>query len=511
MNLRATALATASGLLLAFAFPTFDLNILAWLAFIPLFIALTNQSVKSGFRIGGIFGLVYFTGTVYWVENSVHFYGGVPLIPASLITLLLCAYLALYPALFGAAMVQVRKNHPSIAFIIAPALWTVLELARTFIFSGFPWSLLGYTQCSTLPVIQMADITGVYGVSFLIVFVNAAGAEFLLNRKRFFPLLAAAITMALVLGYGFMRLHESEATGTITVSVVQGNIEQDKKWDPAYQSHVVEVYKRLTREAMKQHPDLILWPETAVPYYFTGSGIDRAKTDDLIQFVKENRISLLFGSPTYEIIKPGKVQLRNSAFLLAPGGTIAAEYHKIHLVPFGEYVPLKSVLFFVEKMVQAVGDFQPGHEYTVMAVPVKGNDTARVSTVICYEIIFPALVRQFVNRGANVVTTITNDAWFGRTAAPYQHFSMAVLRAVENRVPVARAANTGISGFIDTKGRILQTSPLFAEAHLTQSLALGNTKTFYTRYGDLFSYLCLIASLIILFIVPNNKLPGNKH
>ena len=494
MNFRTAALATVSGLLLAASFPTIQFHLLAWFALVPLLIALKDSSVRNGFWTGGITGLVYFAGTVHWVTNSVHFYGGVPLVPASLITLLLCAYLAIYPALFGAALVHVRKNHPSLAFLAAPALWTALELARTYVFSGFPWSLLGYTQYTTLPVIQVADITGVYGISFLIVLVNAALAELLLDRKRFIPLLAARIgPCCWSFPTAFCSSSKPEAKGTFTVSVIQGNIEQDQKWDPAYQKQVTGVYERLTQKAAMQHPDLILWPETATPFYFNSPGkADQEQTADLERFVKKNRVPILFGSPTYEVLPGRVVHLRNSAFLLSSEGTPLAEYHKFHLVPFGEYVPLKSVLFFVDKMVQAIGDFQAGREYAVMSVPVPGQEDVKVSTVICYEIIFPDLVRRFVDKGATVITTITNDAWFGRTAAPYQHFSMAVFRAVENRVPVARAANTGISGFIDAKGRILQTSGIFVEANLMQALAPGSTKTFYTRYGDIFSYLCVI-------------------
>ncbi len=177
-----------------------------------------------------------------------------------------------------------------------------------------------------------------------------------------------------------------------------------------------------------------------------------------------------------------------------------AQYNKIHLVPFGEYVPLKHILFFVGKMVPSIGDFGSGSDYTVMTVPygAGGRETTKLCTVICYEIIFPDLVRQFVERGAAIVTTITNDAWFGRTSAPFQHFSMAVFRAVENRVPIARAANTGISGFIDSRGRILETSGIFTEAYLTHTLVPGSTKTFYTSHGDIFSYLCVIASIVML-------------
>ena len=502
MNRRSTALATASGLLLVVIFPTLNFHLLAWIALVPLFLALSGQSAKNGFWLGGITGIVYFAGTVHWVTNSMHYYGGIPLIPASLITLLLCAYLALYPALFGAAVVRLRSTHPSILILSAPAVWAALELARTYVFSGFPWSVLGYSQYLALPVIQVSDIAGVYGVSFLIVLVNAAIAEFLADRKKSPLLVIAAVTMVLVLGYGLMRLHVQENIGGITVSVVQGNIEQDKKWDPTFQTDVLAVYTRLTQEALRQHPDIVIWPETATPFYFNGEGPrDSALREDLTSFVRKNGVPLLFGSPTYEI-RPGRVvHLRNSAFLLTTDGTVGAVYHKLHLVPFGEYVPLKNVLFFVEKMVQAIGDFEAGNDYTVMTIAPRGPGSAndvKLSTAICYEIIFPDLIRRFVDRGAAIITTITNDAWFGRTTAPYQHFSMAVFRAVENRVPVARAANTGVSGFIDAKGRILDTSAILTEAHLTHTLALGGAKTFYTRYGDVFSYLCLLASIFLL-------------
>ena len=505
MTFRSLALAAASGLLLALSFPNIDFHLLAWIGLIPLFLALQGQTVKNGFWLGGLSGIIFFSGTVHWVTNSVHFYGGIPLIPASLVTLLLCAYLALYPALFGAAIVHLKRHYPSLLIIAAPALWTTLELARTYVFSGFPWSLLGYSQYLALPVIQISDITGVYGVSFLVVLVNAAISEFIMDRKQYRGIIIAALTMALVVGYGFMRLRASEGPGAITISVVQGNIEQDKKWDPVYQSETIAVYERLTNEALQQHPALVIWPETAVPFYFTGNNPeDRALTTDLSEFVEKNKTPLLFGSPTYQVKSPRTIVLHNSAFFLSGDGKILGRYHKLHLVPFGEYVPLKSVLFFVEKMVQAIGDFEPGKDYTVMTVADGSSPSQEVkfSTVICYEIIFPDLVRRFVDQGAQVVTTITNDAWFGKSAAPYQHFSMAVFRAIENRVPIARAANTGISGFIDAKGKILAASGIFTEAYLTKTLVPGNTKTFYTRYGDLFSYVCVFLSIVLLIPIP---------
>lgn len=499
MKIRTSALAALSGVLLAVTFPLVNLRLSAWFALIPLLLALKGQSFKNGFWLGGIAGLLFFAGTVYWVTNSVHFYGNVPLLPASLITLLLCVYLALYPAVFGIAIVFFERKRPDLLLPAAPAVWTSLELARTYVFSGFPWALLGYSQYPVLPLIQVADITGVYGISFLIVFVNAALAGFISDRKKTGHIISAVLVLALVLSYGFVRLKEPEGSAKITISVIQGNIEQDKKWDPAYQSQTIDAYKMLTREALKQQPDLVIWPETSTPFYFTGDNPqDRQLSADLMEFVKKNKVPLLFGSPTYEIKRPRTVVLRNSAFLLSKNGEIAAKYDKFHLVPFGEYVPLKSVLFFVEKLVQAVGDFVSGGDYTVMTVQNGGSTPVKVSTVICYEIIFPDLVRKFIDRGAGMLTTITNDAWFGRSAAPYQHFSMAVFRAVENRVPVARAANTGVSGFINSKGRILGSTNIFTEAYLTRSLAPGTTRTFYTRFGDVFSYVCLIFSAVFL-------------
>lgn len=504
MNRRTVALAVVSGLLLAITFPAVHFHIIAWVALSPLLLALRQQSVRNGFWLGGLSGIFFFAGTVYWVTNSVHFYGNVPLIPASFITLLLSAYLALYPALFGAAIVYIRRRHPALFVPAAPAVWTALELVRTYVFSGFPWALLGYSQYSVLPVIQIADTTGVYGISFLVVLANAGLADFVENRN-YRRIMAVVLLIMLVFGYGFWRLHAPPGKGAFTVSVIQGNIEQDKKWDSAYQAQTIDIYKKLTQDALRQDPDLVVWPETATPFYFSGDNPeDRRLAADLVKFVKATGVPLLFGSPTYEVKKPRQLVLYNSAFLLVPDGTTAAEYRKLHLVPFGEYVPLKRLLFFVEKMVQTIGDFASGTGYTIMKIrDGSAHDTA-VSTVICYEIIFPDLVRKFVDSGAAVITTITNDAWFGKTAAPYQHFSMAVFRAVENRVPVARAANTGISGFIDSRGHVLAFTDIFTQAHLTRTLTPRTTKTLYTRYGDVFSYLCVLFSLFAL-IKPSRK------
>lgn len=498
MSRRTLTLSVLSGALLALSFPAGELSALSWIALVPLFAALQDRSVRSGFLLAGVTGLVFFCCTLYWVVYTLNAHGPFPLIPAVLITVMFCAVLALVFAFFGAVVVMVRERRTVLFVVAAPATWVALELARTHLLSGFPWLLLGYSQYRVLPLIQIADLAGVYGISFLIVLVNAATAVFIEERKRRMPLLAAIAIAGAVAGYGLFRIGQPDGSGGLRVSVVQGNIEQDRKWDPRYQASVIDAYKRLTLNALEQRPDLVIWPETSLPFYFGSNEPPYpAHTDDLKRFVRASGTPLLFGSALREVSDNRHI-LRNSAVFLDEQGGIDDYYTKHRLVPFGEYVPLKnSLLFFVDKLVQAGGDFHSGSEYSI--VGVRSAATGRnipVSTVICYEIIFPDHVRRFVNDGAAVITTITNDAWFGRTGAPYQHFSMAVLRAVENRVPVARAANTGVSGFIDAKGRILETSDIFTEAVLTRSLAPGTVRTFYTRYGDVFAWLCVLGSVV---------------
>jgi apolipoprotein N-acyltransferase len=500
MSRRSVGFSVLSGLLLAASFPSLDLPFLSWFGLVPLLSVLQDRSRTQAFLLGGITGLVYFGGTIYWVTTSLHSYGHIPLLPASLLTLLLCAYCAVYPALFCAIAVHVSRLHSMLLVLALPTAWTALELARTHIFSGFPWALLGYSQYRLLPVIQIADITGVYGVSFLIVLVNSVLWESIRDRKRLVPLLLCAALFGLVVVYGMHRMRTHEGPERIRIAVVQGNIEQDKKWDPAYQADVIAAYERLTRRALDGQPDLVIWPETATPFYFTGSGDNAAMTNDLRRFVASLKTPLLTGSPTFEVRPDRLIRLRNSAFLLNSDGSTGGAYHKHHLVPFGEYVPLRNILFFAKKMVEGSGDFQSGTEYTVMTMRVReGGAGVPLGTVICYEIIFPDLVRRFVDHGARIMTTITNDAWFGRTSAPYQHFTMAVFRAVENHVPIARAANTGVSGFIDARGRILEMSDIFTEASIAHDIAPAarGRKTFYTRFGDVFAYLCSFLSIVL--------------
>jgi apolipoprotein N-acyltransferase len=351
-------------------------------------------------------------------------------------------------------------------------------------------------------MIQIADITGIYGVSFLVVAVNGAFADIFLIKKRtedmpLFPLshtiIGAGVLCLVILStivYGQIRLKQERPGKYMTVSIAQGNIEQDKKWNHQYQDTVLEIYKELSLRAKSFHPSLIVWPETALPFHF---GTDDIYTKELIDFQKQLNTYLLFGSVLVKEQSDERYLMSNSAVLLDTDGNTVYSYDKIHLVPFGEYVPLRNLLFFIDKMVVGIGDYIPGERHTLAPFPLGG-----FAPLICYEVIFPGLVRKFFANGGDFIVNITNDAWFGKTSGPYQHFSMAVLRAVENRKPVIRAANTGISGFIDSNGRILSRSDLFQRELLVMKIRTDSTRSFYARYGDLFSYIWIVFSIILI-------------
>jgi len=497
--------AFASGGLLVLAFPRFDVYPLAWIALVPLLITVHGRNTRTAFYLGLLTGFTYFAGTIYWVYHSMYFYGGVPLILSILILVCLSLYLALYTGIFSMLFHYLSKQSAVPGLLTVPVLWVSLEYLRTYALTGFPWSLLGYSQYKFLPIIQIADITGVYGVSFLVAALNGAVYDITLLRFRKsdvaplssrWPGILSMIMFILIiiasLFYGTEKLKEPDKQGNIKVSVIQGNIRQDVKWDARFQKEVIDTYKRLSIKALSTKPDIIIWPESAIPFVF---GYDKHLTDEISSFPKELDTYLLFGGVIAKQPKAENSGLSNSAILLSPEGKVISVYDKIHLVPYGEYVPLKKLFPFIDKMVTAIGDFAQGVEPTVMGTPF-----AKIGNLICYEIIFPGLVRKFVDNGADLLVTITNDAWFGHTAAPYQHFSMAVFRAVENRVPVARAANTGISGFIGSRGRIINKSDIFVEGALTEEIATGGKKSVYTKYGDVFAWLCIAISVFLIML-----------
>ncbi len=491
-------LALLSGALLAAAFPMPELSFLSWFAFVPLLLAAGRKSPGKALRLGFVAGIVAYGGILYWINIVVTTYGKLPLAVSILVFLMLAAYLAVY---IGVFMYLVRKGEEKgvPAAISFPVLWVGLEYLRSFLLTGFPWASLGYSQYRFLPLLQIADITGVYGLSFLIALANVAVylviKSLVKKEAGIHPgkaVIFFIILFGLTLAYGFNRLDRPDTGTPLKVALIQGNIDQSVKWDPAYQEATVAIYERLTRLAGASGVDLVVWPESAVPFYFQNEERYASRIKKLAESLKAY---LVVGSPAYDN-EAGTVKFRNSAYLISPRGEVAGRSDKIHLVPFGEYVPLAKFLPFVHKLVVGVGDFSPGEKESPLSV-----EKGKIGILICFEGIFPELSRQYVRAGSRLLVNITNDAWYGRSSAPYQHLSMTVFRAVENRVPLVRAANTGITAIIDSKGRIRSSTPLFQEAFLNGEVRFGTDDTFYSLYGDVFAEICLAVSAILAVIV----------
>jgi len=487
-------LALLSGVLLALSFPKADISILAWFAFVPLLLAIAKKRPAIAFRLGFVCGLSAYGGILYWLNIVMTLYGKLPLFLSFFLFLLLSSYLALF---IGLVAMLVRKGEisgitPLISF---PILWVGFEYLRSFLLTGFPWASLGYSQYCILPIIQISDITGVYGLSFLIVLANVVLLRVIkgavMKGHSVYPAKSAALLLSLLiltLGYGFMRLNNVEKGAPLKVALIQGNIPQDVKWDPAFQESTIAVYERITREASIGGIDLVVWPESAIPFYFQDDPKYASRIKRVAIGVKS---FLVTGSPAYDN-EGTSIKYRNSAYLLSPTGEVMGRTDKIHLVPFGEYVPLARLLPFVHKLVVGIGDFSPGKSTVPLYI-----DKGKIGVLVCFEGIFPELSRGYVRAGSRLLVNITNDAWYGRSSAPYQHLSMTVFRAVENRVPFVRAANTGITAIIDSRGHIHGMTQLFKETYLTGEVRMGETETIYTRYGDIFAGLCLAMSAVI--------------
>lgn len=445
------------------------------------------------FKSGVLMGTGYFVGTLYWIPDVLVTFGGLPRIVAIPVTGLLIAYLALYPALAGWVTVRAMRTYGPAAIWVAPVAWVASEWLRGWVLSGFPWVLVGTSQVPWLWIAQSASLAGVWGLSALIVAANVALLVLAASRpgRRSWPAVVVLATVAGLTAWGawVMRTPADQgATSTLRVGIVQGNVPQDRKWSPEYASEIFSRYLRLSREAAAQGARLIVWPESATPFFYeedlTGNTAIRA-------LARETGAHLLFGSDQLE--RGPSPRYYNAAFMVSPDGDTLAVYRKQHLVPFGEYVPLKRLLFFVGPLVEAVADFSPGTESVLM--PVGAHP---VTTAICYEVIYGDSIRQGVLRGSQLLTTVTNDAWYGTTSAPWQHFDQAALRAIEQRRYLVRAANTGISGVVDPYGRVVAWKGLFETGVLATDVATLDGRTLYSRIGDSFAWACVALSLIIL-------------
>ncbi|WP_167496486.1 apolipoprotein N-acyltransferase [Desulfopila sp. IMCC35006] len=474
-------------------------------ALIPLLYSLFGVNTRSAIFCGLSCGLVHFTLLLYWIVTVLSKYGGLHWFLAVPALLLLALYMSLYFALFALLARFILLVFPAAVSVwLLPALWVGVDWLRAVLFTGFPWMDLGYGLFEVPVLVQIADLVGHYGVTFLVVLVNTCLMlilRLIVTRKTSVVTYAFVLVPVLCLlggagAYSTNRFAEEQQTSAapdtprITVGIVQGNVDQSVKWSPAQQQDTVENYLRQTQALfVSSHPSLVVWPETALPFYPPSSEYMQLLRD----MVAGNSFALLTGAPWYEIIdrKEKKVNFFNSALLLQPDGQYGGKYYKTHLVPFGEYVPLKKFLPFLAPLVEAVGDFRVGR----IEHPLTWQQ-ARAGVLICFESVFPDLSRQWVLAGANMLVNLTNDAWYGKSSAPHHSLAMAVLRAVETRRSLVRSANTGISAFVSPAGTILRQSELFVPWAATSEVTLSQELTIWARYGYLFAPFCLLAGLL---------------
>jgi len=493
--LRNTILAVLSGVLGFLAFPPFEIAVLGWVCLVPLLVIARSARPKDAFLYAFLAGAVFFGCLLYWLVNVT--------IPGMII---LVFALSVVYGLFGFAAAYVFRH--AINLLLLPFVWVALEYMRSCIFTGFPWGLLGCSQYKNINLIQIADLTGAYGVSFLLVIFNVAMFAFLFrSKKRITYMMIALLFIIMAVTYGRYRSDNYYILGSPRVSVVQGNIPQRLKWDPAAAENIIEKYSSLTKKAAEEKPAMIVWPETSYPRLYEKPDDPRGEISTL---AAETGIPILAG-----IICAEGDDLYNGAVLFNGKKTVAGTYFKTHLVPFGEYVPFERYLFsFREYIDKPIGDFGRGTEYTLFSMRsltsktadgarIRQTDFYKFGVMICFEDIFPYIAREFVRKGADFLVNITNDAWFGRTAAARQHLQASVFRAVENRVPVVRAANTGISCFIDPSGMVTSKvardgSEISVEGLATDNINITAGRSFYTKHGDVFVYFCIF---MIVFLV----------
>ena len=489
---RSFSLAAFTGLLLTLSFPSVGHPLFAWVALVPLLTAVCSATSINAFWLGLVAGVIHFSGTIYWIPTVMVDFGGLPVAAAWFVHLVFVIFLGLFIAGFAISIAVLVKQFGRVGLMFAPAVWVTMELGRIYLFTGFPWLLLGYSQVPFLVIAQAASIVGVLGISILVVAVNATVSYSWVGRGnvRSLPAMVTGSVFVLVVAFGVWRLERSVLLNkgtSLTVAAVQGNVSQDDKWNRTRRDTILTTYLKQTRDAAAAGAELIVWPEAATQFPLAHD----ERSEMIRSTARATNTHLLIG--TTEIQTDEQTRYYNAAHMVGPSGATTGVYRKQHLVPFGEYVPLQDALFFVSPLVEAVGSFSAGRSAQVL--PFQDD---WVSTAICYEIIYPGLVRELVLAGANLLTTITNDAWFGLTAAPHQHFQMVRMRAIEQGRYLVRSANTGISGIVDPYGRIIGRSALFEEAVLVSEVRLLTDVTFYGRIGDVPAYLGLLVTVLAL-------------
>ena len=505
-------LALLSGILQVVIFPSPNIFALCWIALVPLVIAilrppgapvliaangqLLGTTPWQGFLLGYACGLVWYAGTCFWVYHAMHWYGGLSAGAAIGVLILFCLYLALYHGFFGLLLAAARRRSLHglrRALLLAPFLWVAVELGRSRV-TSFPWDLLGGAQVDNIPLTRVAVLTGVYGVSFIIVLANCGIAATLMAparaQKRLLPL---ALAIAVMLQLGIFAQPRALAAPHSAL-LVQQNVPMDVNWDRASLRATLQQLSALSSlpVSASAEPRLVIWPESPAPF-FSNDADFAASVSALAQRENAYVIVAEVGVLPPKRDKAGKSQelLTNRAQLIAPTGAWLGHYDKIHLVPFGEYVPYPSLFSFASGLTEQVGNYVPGA--TRAPLNIAGN---KYGAFICYESVFPNQVRQFAANGAEVFINLSDDGWYGAYGAPGQHLNMARMRAIENRRWLLRATNTGVTASIDPFGRVVARAPANQRVTLNAPYDFIAATTFYTRHGDWFAWACVIISIL---------------
>ncbi|MDO8462035.1 MAG: apolipoprotein N-acyltransferase [Deltaproteobacteria bacterium] len=470
------------------------LGFLAWLGLIPLLVSLKEASIKEVFQKTFLSAFLFYGGTFYWIYNALHTFGHLSPVASFGTLIVMITAMTLYLA-GAAALAQFLSRKMGFSFyMLLPWAWVVQDYCLNYFpVGGFSWGALAYTQGAALPLIQIADLGGPYLLTFVIVFFNASLARFFMKEEGRGRQLAFAILLVVATtGYGFYRISSWRPTNSsLKVALLQGNIPQDEKWQAGRAPFIEETYAEMMQAIPEA--DLAIWPEASYPYLLS-LPLEKFPTKPEIF-----RFETLLGSVTQRGRERNTVN--NSALLVRKGGEVGGIYHKVHLVPFGEYVPYSKFLFFLHKVVPEVGDFEGGKEIHPLSF-----EKGKLGLLVCYEDLFPEIARQATAQGADLLINISNDAWYGWTSAPIQHLELSRFRAVENRRSLVRATNTGSTAIIDPVGRMRE-APLFQRLILQGEVALGGRTSFYTRFGDLFAWLAIFV-VVGLIVAPKKRKRG---
>jgi apolipoprotein N-acyltransferase len=515
-------LSILSGVLIAAPFLRFQVGFLAWVGLLPLLFAIEQQPPLTVSVLAFAQGLTLNLMTMAWLAIPTRAYAHWGLIAAAATPALVSVAEAGFISVSLTLAVFVARRARIPLLLALPASWTAVEWIRSFLPIGFPWNLLGYAVSAEKPIIQIAEITGIYGISALVVLANVAIYDLISRGRRpralAYEACAVAAVLTAVILFGMERVRALNAVrpeNRIKVAMVQGNIPQNVKWNPKAAPGNFKVYEAATRAAAREHPDLVIWPETADPYILQPNAAYPVSFSTALDYYQKlldlagsTRTNILLGATAVDFGRT--ITAKNRVYLISKRGEMVDYYDKLKLVPLGEYFPIPKVFGHTPRGIVDTPlslPMAPGRRQTIFEV-----GDAKIAALICYESIFPNLARSAVEAGANMLVNLTNDAWYGKSAAPYQLLAMTSLRAVENRVPVVIVGNTGFTAVVTPTGQITAPTKLFTRATVLQTVEWSDAMTFYSVMGDLFAEICFALTLVglLMAVVGPNRV-GHRN